>query len=423
MAWFFHSVVMPVLVIGVLVFIHEFGHFLLAKWCGVGVVRFSVGFGPALFRFRRRETEYQVGIIPLGGFVRMVGDMPDMLTGPQATDGEVRDGDGEEVEEPEEISEELKAVIEDRNRWFIEKNFWQRSAIVVAGPLFNYFLAIALVFFAVLFFGEERSSETSRIGTVMKKSPAYTAGLRVDDVVTAIDGKVVSTWTQLRNTVREGEGNVISVDIERDGVAQTLSITPQLKEVRTYTGEKQKAYFIGISPKFERVYGGFWRAAEFGVLWTVDKTMLTYIGLWGMLSGKVSPKDLAGPLFILDAAGDQSKEGFDNLLYFTALLSVSLAVLNLLPIPILDGGHLLFFIIEALVGPISIRKKEFAQQVGMLLLICLMVFALHNDISRDTDSMKKRIEWEDGEEKGASSSDASAVNEAPSGNAEGAVTK
>lgn len=394
MVWFFHHVIVPILVIGVLVFIHEFGHFLLAKLCRVGVVKFSVGFGPAIFRVRRRETEYQIGAIPLGGFVRMVGDIPDMITGAQPTDDDVR-GEASEEEKEEELSPELRAVLEDRSRWFIEKNFWQRSAIVIAGPLFNFLLAVVLVFGAVLLYGEENVVETARIGSVMKNSPAEKAGLKPGDIVHSIDGKAIDSWATLASTVHKGTGETLTLEVGREGKQHTLSVQPDLKEVRSYTGEKIDAYFIGIGPTLLRVQRGLLGAGRYGVLWTLDKTLLTYMGLWGMLTGQVSPKDLAGPLFILDAAGKQAKQGLENLLYFMALLSVSLAVLNLLPIPILDGGHLMFFIIEGIMGPVSMRKKEFAQQIGMLLLICLMVFALHNDIFRDTEAMKSQITWEE----------------------------
>lgn len=389
---------MPILVIGLLVFIHELGHFLVAKWCGVGVVRFSVGFGPALLRFRIKETVYQVSAIPLGGYVRMVGDMPDMLTGEQASDAAVRGEEGDE--EPEDTTPELKAVLEDRNRWFVNKNFWQRSAIVFAGPLFNFILSFVLIFLVALAYGEGKLEKSATIGNVMKGSPAAQAGLEADDVVLAIGEKDVATWEELALTIHESSGEPLLLRVKRDGTELELSVTPQQKDLRLPTGESQKAYVVGIGPKFHHIDVGPLRAVSLGAIWTYEHTVLTYKGLWGMLTGNVSPNDLAGPLFILDMAGEQSAEGLDRLLRFTALLSVSLAVLNLLPIPILDGGHLMFFIIEALLGPISVRKKEFAQGVGMLLLISLMVFALSNDITRDPNSFKADVSWDGESEQG-----------------------
>lgn len=406
MEWFFNQVIVPILVIGGLVFIHELGHFLVAKLCGVGVVRFAVGFGPALCSFRHKETIYQIGAIPLGGFVRMVGDMPDMITGAQISDPAVRaDDDVEEVDEAEvngvaqeEMTPELQAVLSDRNRWFIEKNFWQRSAIVFAGPLFNFIMAFALIAFVALLYGEGKLEEKAIIGSVMKGSPASVAGLEADDLVTSINGSAIATWQNLAETIHKGTGEEILFEIERDGVQQSIGIVPQEKELRLASGETKKAYVVGIGPKVNHSEVAFSRALKLGALWTWDHTKLTYEGLLGMISGKVSPNDLAGPLFILDMAGEQAEEGFDRLLRFTALLSVSLAVLNLLPIPVLDGGHLLFFIIEAIIGPISIRKKEYAQGIGMLLLLSLMAFAITNDITRDPSSLGGEYKWEEKEE-------------------------
>ena len=392
----FHQALIPVLVIGVLICVHEFGHFLLAKLTGVGVLKFSIGFGPALFKVRRKETEYQLSAIPLGGYVRMVGDMPDLLTGKQATDETVREADTDEEKlqriEYENQPSEVRRAIEDRARWFIHKNFWQRTSIVLAGPVFNYLLAIVVVIIASWIYGEERMDEAPKIGSVMAGSPAEKAGVKPGDIVHTIGGKETATWDDLAETVHRGTGEEIVLDVSRGSEKLTLTVQPQMKEVRGYTGEKKSAYFIGIGPSIYRSETGFVGATRFGLLWTLDKTVLTYVGLWGMLTGKVSPKDLAGPLFIIDTAGKQSREGFDSLLYFTALLSVSLAVLNLLPIPVLDGGHIMFFIVEALIGPISVRKKEFAQQVGMVLLLCLMVFAIRNDIFREP--VKAGVDWQ-----------------------------
>jgi regulator of sigma E protease len=394
MAWLFHQVVVPIFVIGVLVIVHELGHFVLAKLCKVGVVKFAIGFGPALYRFRRKETTYQLGLIPFGGFVRMVGDIPDMLTGEQLTDESVR-GEEDRRKPKETTPPELQLALDDRSRWFIEKNFWQRSAIVVAGPLFNYLSAIVVVAFAVFFYGSVELSDEARIGEVMAGSPAKEAGLIAGDLVLAIDQQAVDNWGELAETVHQGTGAPIKLHVRREAQELDLIVQPKQKDLQLSTGDTKQVYLIGIEPTTNHIPVGLGRAWRDGLLWTFDKTLLTYAGLWGMITGKVSPKDLAGPLFIIDAAGKQSRQGLDSLLYFVALLSVSLAVLNLLPIPILDGGHLLFFLIEAIIGPMSMRKKEMAQQVGMLLLISLMVFAIHNDIFRDRSALKKGTSFDD----------------------------
>ncbi len=392
------SIIVPLIVLGVLIVVHEFGHFIVAKWCGVGVVKFSVGFGPAIWKRRIGETIYQVSVIPLGGFVRMLGDMPDMITGEQETDAKVR---GEEEEEDEsdipieeEWSEADRAFFEDRSRWFLEKGLLARSAIVAAGPIFNFFLAVALIFLSVSLYGEEYVEKDPTIGAVMKGSPAEIGGLQSDDTVRTIDGEVMTDWKMLASTIRNGSGEPITLGVVREGENIEIVVTPEAKELRKPSGEYERVHMIGIGPNYGTRDVGLGRALEVGFLWTWRATDRTVVGLWGLMTGQVSPKELAGPLFILGEANRQAKKGFQDLLSFMAVLSVSLAVLNLLPIPVLDGGHLLFFLIEALAGPISVRKREVAQQVGMVLLLCLMVFAIHNDIFRDTAEMQPRVEWD-----------------------------
>ena len=402
---FINRWVSPILVIGVLVFIHELGHFLVAKWCGVGVVKFSVGFGPAIFRFSRAETVYQLSIIPLGGFVRMVGDMPDMITGEQATDAAVRSQDSEEESEADselsralgvEISPDLQACLDDRNTWFIEKNYWQKSAIVFAGPFFNFILSFVLIFISAWAYGQHEPVKDAVIGDVIKGSPAEASGVMKDDLVLSVNGEGVSSWMELAGTIHKSGGGQLSLEVQRGDVKVPILVNPVEKEIRFGDGTSKKAHVIGISGKLKVVESSVGDAISAAWRWTIETTTLTYKGLWGMVSGQVSPKDLAGPIFILQAAGEQAEKGFDRLINLTAILSISLAVLNLLPIPVLDGGHLLFFLIEAIFGPISLRKKEIAQSVGMLFLLGLMGFAIRNDLMRDTSGFSpQEVNWED----------------------------
>ncbi len=410
--WLLHSVVVPIIVIGLLVFIHEFGHFLIAKLCGVGVLRFSIGFGPAIFTFRRKETQYQLSIIPLGGYVRMVGDMPDVITGPQPTDDSVRieaknGGISDSALDAMRIevgagsdpayAAAVERVIADKSKWFLEKNFWKKSAIVVAGPLFNFIFAIVLVFAAVLIYGARQHEEAARIGNVQEGSPAEAAGLKNGDLVQSIEGLAVSDWDSMAEVVYSSGGKPLAFVVKRGEERVELSLHPKPKKIYSVTGKEKEVYLVGIEPNIVRISGGPFFALERACYWTVNNTMLTYLGVWGMISGQASPKDLAGPLFIFKKAGEEAKQGFDQVIYFTAFLSVTLAVLNLLPIPILDGGHLLFFILEAFLGPISVRKKEYAQGFGMLLLISLMLFAVHNDLTRNEKDLERagEIKWQE----------------------------
>ncbi len=384
-----------ILLIGVLIAVHEFGHFLLAKMCGVGVLKFSIGFGPALFRFRKGETDYQLSLIPLGGFVRMVGDMPDSLTGPQASDEAVR---GNEVS-PEKGSAELlapeqEAMLLDRSRWFIEKSTLARSAIVFAGPFFNFLLAIAVFIFTFAYYGERSLEEQPIIGGVMDGSPAAAGGLLVKDRVVALNSKAISSWEELAKGIHNGDGKPITLQVQRADGEHQLTVQPEKKPVPSLTSKPEEMYLIGIEPTILRNPVSLPHALKSGVLMGFIEVRLQLAGLWGLVKGYISPKDLAGPIYIFQVAGKKAKQGAEDVLILLARLSVSLAVLNLLPIPVLDGGHLFFFLIEALIGPISIRKKEFAQQVGLVLLLLLMVFAFGNDLTRKADHLENPIRWQ-----------------------------
>jgi regulator of sigma E protease len=395
MTWLLWKVLVPIAIVGVLIVIHELGHFLVAKWCGVGVVKFSIGFGPSILRWKGKETIYQLSIIPLGGFVRMVGDIPDGLTGPQKTDAAVRaEEDDEETEPEDEIPEEL---LRDRSKWFIEKNLWQRSAIVFAGPFANFVSAFLFVAIAIALYGRTNLDESPIIGAVDSTSPAEAAGLKEGDVVLSVASDPINSWEQLAKRIHLGpaEGDTLTLQVRRGEAEIPLVVTPKFRELRTFSGEKQKVFLIGIAQQTIIEPVPLSETLTSAASWTYGATMGTYEGLWGMVTGKVSPDELAGPLFIFDAAGKQAKKGMENVYYFMAMLSISLAVLNLLPIPVLDGGHLLFFLLEGLLGPISIRKKEIAQQVGLAFLLLLMGFAISNDIRRDPKSLEGKPSWEE----------------------------
>lgn len=395
--------VAALLVLGVLVLVHEFGHFIVAKWCGVGVLKFAIGFGPPLCKFRRGETEYQIGPIPLGGYVRMVGDIPDPITGTQATDNAVRVEEfgvietvEKEIPFQEQLSPEAQAMIQDRSRWFIEKGFWPKSAIVVAGPVFNLLLTVFLIFACLTVYGERKMETTPRLGSIMLGSPAEQAGLKDGDIVKTIDGKEITTWENLAATIRDGTGAPVKLQVLRDGKEMEFQAQPQPKST-TVNGVAKTSYFLGFLHPGTYTHDPvpLGQAAKEAVLATAENVMSIYYGIWSIFQGTVSAKELAGPIYIFQAAGQQAEKGLEDLFYFVAILSVSLAVLNLLPIPILDGGHLMFFIIEALLGPISMRKKEVAQQVGFALLLSLMVFAFKNDIFRKSpEESKGPQKWE-----------------------------
>jgi regulator of sigma E protease len=306
-----------------------------------------------------------------------------------------------------EMSDELRAVLEDKSKWFVEKGYFARSAIVFAGPLFNFLYAMFVVTAAVLYYGESRLVPEPIVGVVTENSPAEKAGLLKDDRVVTINGVAIDSWQSLAENIHSSGGGVVKLEVERDSGLSTIEITPTAKLVPNPDGSKTERFMVGIGPSSETVKHGLLAASVMSVRWTWSRIELICSGLWGMIQGKGSADDLAGPQFILETAGKFAEQGFESLLYFSAFLSITLAVLNLLPIPVLDGGHLMFFTYEAIFGPISMRVKEISQTVAMLLLVSLMVFAIRNDIVRDPKSMNGEITWE--EEQNEVSPDASLV--------------
>jgi len=386
MTWIFWTILVPIVIVSVLILIHELGHFLVAKWCGVGIVRFAIGFGPALFKRRIGDVEYRIGLIPLGGYVRMVGDISDIISGPDTAPSE----EGGPVKD---VPPELLA---DRSKWFMEKGVAARSAIVFAGPLFNLVSAFFFIALAIFCYGDESLEESALIGKIGAGSPAEQAGLKSGDLVRKLDGVAITKWEELADRMHHGTGAPVQVTIARKGPDKVveeieLTVTPQKKKLPP-TGKE--VLLIGVSPHINHRDVGALESLTLAGKWVYFTTAGTLEGLIGMFIGKVSPKELAGPLFIFDVASEQAQRGFEYVLSFMAHLSVSLAVLNLLPIPILDGGHLLFFLLEAILGPVSMRKREIASQIGLAFLLLLMGVALTNDFRRASEPKQKpEIEW------------------------------
>jgi regulator of sigma E protease len=443
-------VVSFVVVIGVLILIHELGHFFVARLSGVGVERFSIGFGPVLARWRGTETEYCLSLIPMGGYVKMMGE-----------------------ENPLEGGETLPY---EARKAFALKPLWVRFLIVFAGPGMNFVLAA--VIFAIVLATVGRPVWPAVVGKVAPGSPAATAGLRTADTIAAVDGRRVAYWEDLERAIVDSNGRPLALTVKRDAGEQALTVTPRRKGVTdpifresrdvwdigagpqlapqissvgqdspaqraglrpgdvvvsvagqpVYTPEDLveairtrpnqpfpvaverdgKQFTVTITPDAVREKGPngqeivvgkiqagiATKAVRFepydpitsvglGAVRTWDMTVLTVKGLWKLVSRQIDSSNIGGPLQIATEAGRQAKEGFGSLLLFTAVISVNLAVLNLLPVPMLDGGHLFFFVIEAVLGrPLSLKKREAAQQLGFVLLMLLMVYALWNDLNR-----------------------------------------
>jgi len=441
-AWWF------LVVLGVLVAFHELGHFLAARWVGVKVLKFSLGFGPKLFGRQVGETEYLLSTIPLGGYVKLFGE------------------DEAEASTPE-----------DRRRSFAHQGLWGKVLIVAAGPGFNFILAY-LIFAGWLSTGSPLFVPTFRdlradIEALVPGSPAAAAGMEIGDRVVKVNGKDISTKTELLEAVARSNGQPLSLEIRREGLSKSLSVTPIPIPGHTATDD-EPLYSIGIeeSPPLvtsvmhgspaslagfqagDRVVGiegqaiYTWTqmtaqvkehplkplhvevlrngqrlslivtpAAEkvtingqtveigkigisgpgrslmrsnnplealyHGLEATWGWTELTTIGLYKMIVGDISSKNIGGPLTIANISGEAASQGASNVVFLIAILSINLGILNLLPIPILDGGHLLFFLIEGILRkPLGERQREFAQQVGLVLLVGVMIFAFWNDLER-----------------------------------------
>jgi regulator of sigma E protease len=347
-----YSILAAVVGLGVLIVFHEFGHFLLAKLSGVGVLTFSVGFGPKLWVKKKGETEYALSAFPLGGYVKMVGEDPE---------------------------EEVKAV--DIERSFAHKSLLKRTAIVAAGPGFNLLLAVFLLMVVFLFYGVPVLSNL--VGAVEPDSPAAQAGIQKGDRIVAVDRQAVTAWDDLSSAIKQSGGEPLALRVQRGGEEVVMTVQPRKREVKNIFGELKEDWMIGIGSQVSIEKGDPGLAVSKAFIQTYEYSKLTLIGLYKMITREVSPRNLGGPILIAQMAGQQAQEGIGSFLAFLAVLSINLGVLNLLPVPVLDGGHLFFFAVEAMIGrPVSLKYREKAQQVGIFLLLLLMIFAFANDIFR-----------------------------------------
>ncbi|MCD6294303.1 MAG: RIP metalloprotease RseP [Deltaproteobacteria bacterium] len=357
MHYFIYYVLPLLVVLGVLIFFHELGHFLVAKHFGIKVLKFSLGFGPKVLGKKIGETEYLISAIPLGGYVKMLGE-----------------SDNEE-EDP--------ILPEDEAKSFSHKPTIQRIAVVVAGPLFN--LLLALLIFCASFGFSGMQVLTTEIGQVREGSPADNAGLKKGDLIISIDGMDTDTWPQLKEFVRDNQGEPIKITLLRHGQLSTVSVIPEMSVVKNIFGEEIKTPLLGVvsAGSFREVQLGLSGALKEGCLKTWEIIKLTCLTVVKLFQGIVSIKTLGGPILIGQMTGQLVEQSWTYLIPFTAVISINLGILNLLPIPVLDGGFIIFLLIELIIGrPLNIRKREFAQKLGIGLLVLLMVVVIYNDITR-----------------------------------------
>jgi regulator of sigma E protease len=352
-------------VLTIVVFFHELGHFLIARWCGVKVQAFSIGFGPEIVGFNDRYgTRWKLSAIPLGGFVKFFGD---------ENAASVPDRDAAAL-----MTEEEKKVS------FVFKPVGSRAAVVAAGPIANFILAIAI--FAIIFGTVGRQMTSARVDTVQPGSAAQAAGFKPGDLVTSINGEAIDSFADMQRIVSVSAGETLKIVVDRGGAPVTLTATPQLREIKDNFGNAHRLGVLGISRSMQpgdiktRRYGPLQAVAEGAKeTWFIVDRTLSYIG--GVFSGREAADQLGGPIRIAQVSGEVASVGFVALMHLTAVLSVSIGLLNLFPIPLLDGGHLLFYGIEAARGrPLSERSQEIGFRIGLAIVVMLMIFATFNDI-------------------------------------------
>ncbi len=337
-----------VIILGIIVFIHELGHFIFAKRAGIYCYEFSIGMGPKIFGKKfKSETEYCIRLIPLGGFVSMAG---------------------EEVEFDKKIPKEKRMQ---------SKTWWQRFLTIFAGPLFNFILAFVLLFLIALCYGAPSTS--TLVGQIDKDSAAYSSGLEVGDRILSVDGKKVHNWDQLIMKLQlVNSDKAVNFEVEKaNGETEKITIKPDKKEV-----EGQTTYYFGVGMDPNKDYG-FLASIKYASskLVSLTESMVTVIG--GLFTGKVSLGNISGPVGIYSIVGDSAKAGFSNILYLVAFLSINVGFINLIPFPAFDGGRILFLIIEKIKGgPIDAKLENVIHSIGFFLLIGLMILITFNDILR-----------------------------------------
>src|SRR5215204_7739399 len=354
-------------VLTIVVFFHELGHFLVARWAGVRVLTFSLGFGPELFGFNDRSgTRWKVSAIPLGGYVKFFGD------------------DSEASTPSTEALEKMSA--EERAGSFHHKKVGPRAAIVAAGPIANFILAIVIFTCLFTFFG--KPSTSARVDKIEASSAAERAGFQVGDVVTAIDGKKIGSFSDMQRSVSVRAGDTLTFTVKRGDSTLELKGTPELREVKDPFGNTQRLGILGItratSPgevTTEKVdpASALWLGIK--ETWFVIDQTLSYIG--NIFTGRASADQIGGPIRIAQISGQVATLGLIPLLHLAAVLSISIGLLNLFPVPLLDGGHLMFYAAEVLRGrPLSEKSQEYGFRVGLVLVLMLMVFAFYNDFQQ-----------------------------------------
>ncbi|AIF43729.1 RIP metalloprotease RseP [Virgibacillus sp. SK37] len=417
-----NTVIAFIFMFGLLVFIHEWGHLIFAKRAGMLAREFAIGFGPKIFAFTRNETVYTIRLLPIGGYVRVAGEDPEIVElkpghhiglefnqegkvnkiivnnkskHPNAQVIEVEHADldhalridGYEIDEDDQklsfdvdpkamfIMDEKATQIAPFDRQFASKSVGKRAMQLFAGPMMNFILALFIFFILGIIQGAP--VDEARVNKIQPDSPAAEAGLQDNDEIIKIENNSISTWEEFTSIVRENPGQELDMIVKRDGEQIPVTVVPD--EVKL-EGQEQSIGQIGVYQAFEKSFIG---TIKYGFEQTYDTTKLILTNLFMLISGQLSIEMLSGPVGIYDVTDQVVQTGFTNFLMWTAMLSINLGIVNLVPLPALDGGRLLFVGIEAVRGkPISPEKEGIFHFVGFAFLMLLMIIVTWNDIQR-----------------------------------------
>jgi regulator of sigma E protease len=358
----FHYFFSFILVISVIVFVHELGHYLVARWAGVKIETFSIGFGKEIWGFNDKSgTRWKFSVLPFGGYVKMFGDS-DPASNP-------------DVEKLEAMTEAERSVA------FEYKPLYKKAAIVAAGPAINFLFAIVIMIYFFLAYGFPNTPAVA--GGIMPDSAAEKAGIQAGDKFLTIDGRSISNFKDMQSVVRLKPGQPLDTEIERGGEVIKLALTPQLKKTKDIFGNEVEIGLIGVTTT-EVVYEeiGLGGALVKSVTETYSICRDTLIAMWQIITGVRSVDELSGPVKIAQYSGQSTQQGMITVLWFMAVLSINLGLINLFPIPMLDGGHLMYYTVEAIRGrPVAENVQEWGMRIGFALLITLMIFTTVNDIA------------------------------------------
>ena len=354
-----HNFLSFIAIMSIIVFLHEFGHFIVARLCKVRVLEFSIGFGKKLFSLTdKKGTEWQIRLLPFGGFVKMYGDR-NMASMPDSASSI-------------EIASAKDA--------FINKNVYQRIAIVIAGPVANFLSAILILALLFKIYGMQQTSTT--IDRIMPNSPAEVAGFKINDQVVAINQKPTKTFADISNFITISIEKQLIFNVLRDGQNIDIIVSPILQERKNYFDEVHKARFVGIGSSQTKTITFSWIASlKQAIIETYDLSATILLGVKQLLFGQRSIAEINGPVKIAKYSGKTVEYGMVAVLWFVALISINLGIMNLLPVPVLDGGHLFYYVLEIILQkPIPLKIQEFGNKLGASFLFFLMFVAIYNDI-------------------------------------------